>query len=185
MQYVFAQLPDDSPLATDAPMESFVAQPAVKSFAIGGSGSGVTFHEHHSAFTVLVFGKKRWMFFDVKANRDYANLDFANRNNLDMEKTNMDFLGSGPRRGDYRTDKDFRQYWSEHGWECTQEPGDLMYVPAGINHAVVNIGETVSIVSERCTYAQREDFRSECPPYAKNDGRFPSIPLGPDWINRS
>ena len=138
------------------------------------------FHEHHSAITVLVFGKKRWMFFDHKANR---NGDYAI--NLDMDETNMDFLGRGPRRGDYRTDDDFRKYWSEHGWECTQESGDLMYVPPGINHAVVNIGETVSIVSERCTPAQREDFRSECLPYTKNDGRLPSIPLGPDWIDGS
>ena len=36
----------------------------------------------------------------------------------------------------------------EHGHDCIQRPGELMFVPRRWIHMVMNIGDTVSVVSE-------------------------------------
>merc|ERR1711971_1001316 len=53
--------------------------------------------------------------------------------------------------GKYMHDQNFRKFWSQAGWECVQEPGEIMYIPWGYVHAVLNIGETIGIVGESCT----------------------------------
>lgn len=44
-----------------------------------------------------------------------------------------------------RKDAGFRKSWANIGWECVQEAGELMFVPPRLQHAVVNIGETVTV----------------------------------------
>jgi len=36
-----------------------------------------------------------------------------------------------------------------HGHDCIQRVGELLYVPRGWAHMVVNIGDTIAVVSER------------------------------------
>ena len=35
------------------------------------------------------------------------------------------------------------------GWDCVQRPGEMLWVPRLMLHTTINIGETLSVVSER------------------------------------
>lgn len=96
--------------------------------AIGGSGSGQSFHSHGEAFSALVWGRKRWFFVpasDAAPDVDgLTSLEFARR------------LPELRRRGAVVA-------------ECVQEKGSVMAIPAGVPHAVLNYGDTVSISVDR------------------------------------
>ena len=38
-----------------------------------------------------------------------------------------------------------QKVWEQHGWECTQRVGDVVAVPKGLMHGVVNIGEALAV----------------------------------------
>lgn len=53
-------------------------------------------------------------------------------------------------RNEYRKNNKVKNKWRKFGFECVQEPGEMMYVPDAMPHMVLNLGETVAIVGEWC-----------------------------------
>ena len=39
----------------------------------------------------------------------------------------------------------FQQKWAKSGYECVQNPGDILYVPQSMQHGTMNIDETVGM----------------------------------------
>jgi len=123
--------------------------------ALGGSRSGMLFHSHDLAWCALIYGRKRWFFFDDRTFR------------LPIWTSNYDMLAN-----EYVHRKDFRAWWGHKGWECVQEPGELMYIPPRLEHAVMNVGETIGIVGERCADLDDDDMESAfCKRRPRDEGR--------------
>jgi len=92
-------------------------------FYLGAAGSGSPWHAHEAAANSLVFGRKRW-FLRAPA---FALASTARARSLAAD------AGDG---GDGRT------------LECTQEAGDVLFVPEGWAHAVVNLRASVGFAVE-------------------------------------
>ena len=88
--------------------------------AMGGAAGfsdGNGFHNHGPALNLLLAGRKRWC-----------------------------FLGDGPPYPRCGTERWLEQQKGESQlWACTQEVGDIVWVPAGLGHAVLNDGECVAL----------------------------------------
>ena len=98
---------------------------------IGPPRSGTAFHSHNEAWTALAHGRKRWLFYPPEVSPPGG--------------------GSGP---------NFYPSFAITDWldqvlpllppeqrpiEAIQNAGDLMYVPEGWSHAVLNIDDTVAV----------------------------------------
>jgi len=167
--YIFHRLPDDDNSdSPDGQSKAFYEDIEVPkrlsgklwkkmTLALGGSSSGMLFHGHHVAWCALLYGRKRWFFLDQQ--------DTSGRFHLEADTTNHEFVSRI-----YREDTHFREYWRQAGWECVQEPGELVYIPAFVQHAVLNIGESIGIVGEKC---DRDRFanRPECAQPPINAGK--------------
>jgi len=44
----------------------------------------------------------------------------------------------------------FQSWWSRHGIECVQEAGEILWIPRLLQHAVLNMGETIGVTGEHC-----------------------------------
>ena len=83
-------------------------------------------HRHTSAWNGLVFGRKRWFLLPPSTVSQWTS----------DEKSIQRW---------YR----FRRPKYRHApFECVQRAGDLLYVPAGWLHGVINLQDTVAIVKE-------------------------------------
>jgi ribosomal protein L16 Arg81 hydroxylase len=95
-------------------------------FLLGSSSSGTSFHNHAEAWTGAVFGRKRWFLYPVETTPagghwpGYGQLDWYNQLYSSLE---------GGRRP----------------VECMQLPGDLMYLPDGWYHGVINIDDSLGL----------------------------------------
>lgn len=104
-------------------------------FAVGNAGSGLGFHTHPAAWNVVLHGSKWWVVVDAVnfAAADTAELAVG-RPTLRGQHTNwsrlMKLMDKGKLPG---------------AQECVQRPGDLVYVPPGYQHAVVNLGDTIAV----------------------------------------
>ena len=91
---------------------------------IGPAGSGVGLHEHSNAWNGLVFGRKRWVLLPP-------------------------FEHVGPTALPVT---DWLQLWyprqRDRAFECVQEAGELLYVPSGYMHAVLNLQPSVGVAVE-------------------------------------
>jgi len=94
-------------------------------FAVGASGSGIPFHHHTHAYNELLAGAKRWSFLPP-GDRD---LDEGVR-----------------RRGHLAWLREVLPGLPPGGvLECTQQPGDVIFVPEGWWHATLNLGEVLAV----------------------------------------
>lgn len=99
-------------------------------FALGPTGTGINFHAHKDGWNEVIHGRKRWLFYAPTSR--------------------------GPPRG-------FNQFESAAEWfdaeydqlapedmpeECMQHAGDVMYVPEGWLHAIINLGETMAVAGQ-------------------------------------
>jgi len=111
---------------------------------IGSDQQGLTFHRHNAAWNVVVFGTKRWILYDAQR---IENIDRLKRMTRDIvnpiQLSSPDWI-----RQLYPMEERQREIRS-YGHDCIQRAGDLLYVPRGWAHMVVNIGDTVAVVSER------------------------------------
>lgn len=112
--------------------------------AIGHDAQGLTFHRHDAAWNVVVFGTKRWILYDAERISNSARLksmtrDVRNPIQLDSANWIRNLYHKDDRKEEIRT----------HGHDCIQRAGDLMYVPRGWAHMVLNIGDTVAVLSLR------------------------------------
>ena len=112
---------------------------------IGRDQQGLTFHRHNAAWNVVVYGAKRWILYDVKRiGPDINRLKRMTRDvNRPIQLSTPDWI-----RKLYPKD-DRMDEIRNHGHDCVQRAGDLLYVPKGWAHMVINIGDTVAVVSER------------------------------------
>lgn len=108
---------------------------------IGPPRSGTAFHSHTEAWTALAHGRKRWLFYPPNQSPPAG--------------------GSGP---DTYPAFAITDWWdrirphlngpaSNRPIECVQEPGDLMYVPEGWHHAVINVEDVVGISFQNTSYS--------------------------------
>lgn len=92
---------------------------------VGGPGSGAPLHYHTDAWNALAFGRKHWWLLPPSAAAYSAvpPVEWAAHASEAFSR-----LG-GPLRP----------------FECVQEAGDVVYVPAGWAHAVLNTGRNVTV----------------------------------------
>jgi hypothetical protein len=120
-------------------------------FALGGSGSGLTFHRHADAFLSLVYGVKRWFLY-----RPGAEVAEGVEGEGGVNGRSMTASPSEGSEGHVLYQPEGVGQWlngtypslmkpgaaaSRKPLECVQLPNEVMYVPAGWHHAVLNIGE--------------------------------------------
>jgi hypothetical protein len=106
------------------PCETCVKELVALSFGIGNRGSGVQWHVHGPGFSEALFGRKHWVLYPDKPVFD------ANQTS---------------------------RYWMEHvynllspdklPYECTLDPGDLIYFPHQWYHATINLDPYTAFVS--------------------------------------
>jgi hypothetical protein len=113
--------------------------------SIGSDLQGLTFHNHPEAWNIVIFGKKRWILWDHARWKDNTTLqDCTTR---DWANNYLHVTGAEWIRRLYPDVA--RQYEiRNHGHDCIQHAGQMMFIPHKWMHMVVNIGDTVSVVSE-------------------------------------
>lgn len=114
------------------------------SISIGADMQGFGFHHHREAWNVVLFGAKRWILYDHARWHNNATRQRRFVRNWDNPK-----LVSTPEW--IRTLYPHPERQAElrgYGHDCVQCAGEMMFVPRRWLHAVTNIGDTVSIISE-------------------------------------
>jgi hypothetical protein len=86
------------------------------SFGIGNRGSGVQWHVHGPGFSEAVVGRKHWI---LQKERPVFHKDQTSRNWMEYTYTSIDA--------------------AERPYECTLDPGDLIYFPDMFWHATINL----------------------------------------------
>jgi hypothetical protein len=117
--------------------------------AIGADLQGLSFHWHGAAWNTVIFGKKRWILYDPKRwkdNEDEPGLQ--RRMALATDASWETILPSSEWIRQLLPDPWRQEELREHGMDCIQHAGTMMFVPRGWMHMVVNIGDTVSVISE-------------------------------------
>ena len=105
---------------------------AALAFGIGNMGSGVQWHTHGPGFSEALHGRKHWVMYPPEKRPTYDS-DYASRHW--MENHYMDLVEEGAERED------------ELPWECTLNPGDMVYFPDGWHHATINLDVYTAFVS--------------------------------------
>ena len=108
-----------------------------KFLLIGANGSGLSWHNHQQdAFNCVVQGRKLWYFYPPNINT----LAIDPKGYPDWWTNNT-----------YQSRKEFVEFVSprlkQRPLECTQESGDILFVPKLWFHMVINIGDPVVAVS--------------------------------------
>lgn len=113
--------------------------------SIGSDLQGLTFHHHREAWNVVIFGKKRWILWDHARWKDGPN-EMQWKLTRDWENE-AHVTGAEWLRRLY-PEPDRKREIREYGADCIQHAGEMMFVPHRWMHMVVNIGDTVSVISE-------------------------------------
>jgi hypothetical protein len=107
---------------------------------VGPSLSGTLPHHHRSAINALARGRKRWAIYAGRGPARTARLlDEGYRGYESGAQARDWFLRELPT---LRSRPDVRL------WELAQEPGDLVYIPGGYIHAIVNLEPVVGFGAE-------------------------------------
>jgi oxalate decarboxylase/phosphoglucose isomerase-like protein (cupin superfamily) len=130
-QYVFERLKQTSPLLHDVQVPD-VLDPDVTmiipqsfQFYLGPAESGSPMHIHQAAWNAQLFGRKRWFLMPPSA---------AYYTTIPAREWLVDFYP--------RDSVDYGML------ECTQESGDVVFVPPMWGHATLNLAESIGIASE-------------------------------------
>nr|KAG5690113.1 hypothetical protein BaRGS_010704 [Batillaria attramentaria] len=95
-------------------------------FFLGATGTGLEFHAHNDARNGVVFGMKRWFLYPVNRHppggMDINSMEWYEHIYLSQKLTEED-----------------------KPLECVQEAGEIIYIPEGYWHAVINIGDTIGM----------------------------------------
>jgi uncharacterized protein YaaW (UPF0174 family) len=101
-------------------------------FYLGPPGSGAQMHFHKDAINYLAFGEKEWILFAPERTH-YSTVPISDWVALHLPR--------------YLNSTKFQPYL------CTQQAGDLMYVPHGWGHAVLNLRTSIGVAIEFNTVA--------------------------------
>ena len=132
----------------------------VQYFTWGPPELGLPLHSHSAAFTTTVFGSKQWIFSNASTSKEdikQMNLYFTkllgdvNQGRVRGFDTRDLSSWPAPERGHPRLMRDFNtNAQTARRLRCaTTIAGDVIYVPDKWWHAVVNLEETVAIVSQK------------------------------------
>jgi hypothetical protein len=103
--------------------------------------AGTLPHIHGNAFNILQEGKKEWIFYDASKEHNpqgYEVLQDSNRR-----------YGIGSHAKDwFRKEVPRLPRKLDHVYRCEQQPGDIVFIPHGFCHAVLNHSEVMGIVFE-------------------------------------
>jgi len=121
--------------------------------AIGSDLQGLSFHHHGAAWNTVIFGKKRWIMYGPKRWQTFGSL----HGDVEDPERHRRVALAGPKHGILPTPEWIRKLYPDpfrqheihtYGHDCIQNAGEMMFVPRKWMHMVVNIGDTVSVVSE-------------------------------------
>ena len=156
-QYVFSAVPAASTLRGDAepdlPATLRGSAWRKASLALGGAGSGMSWHVHDAAFAALLAGRKRWLLFDPAALQDgmaarggERGVKAPNDSGIALRKLasrdgHLEVVNSST----YRQDAAFRAAWARFGWECVQREGELMCACTHARARMIPLRQEVSI----------------------------------------
>ena len=118
----------DSGAGTSMPM-MFEMRAAVRQFFLGERGGGAPAHPHSHAVNSLAWGTKRWRLWPPAGSY---------------------FAAASPWQ-DWEQKQEEEQEGGTQGaaaLECTQEAGDIVFVPASWGHAVLNVRDSVGMTVE-------------------------------------
>jgi oxalate decarboxylase/phosphoglucose isomerase-like protein (cupin superfamily) len=106
-------------------------------FFSGDAGTGALPHSHGDALNFMVYGKKKWILFDsstiVGARLELLYYDEYAKGSLWPQWYEAEYLN---------LKKTIQTI------ECTQESGDVVFVPYRYNHSVYNLSSTMGIIIE-------------------------------------
>lgn len=116
------------------------------SFGIGNRGSGVTWHTHGPGFSETIHGKKHWVLYPPsKKPPPYFHKDQSSRQWMEyVYSTNITKAKASPT--------------IQRPYECTLQPGDMLYFPTEWWHATINLDSYTVFVSTFTTEHNMEDF---------------------------
>lgn len=124
--------------------------------SIGNDLSGLSFHHHGPAWNVVIHGAKRWILWDHARFRNNETRQLRIVRPID----DSELEGRVPPevRGHVLSSPEWIKYLYDnperkeeiraHGHDCIQRAGEMMFVPRRWMHSVINIGDTVSVISE-------------------------------------
>ncbi|KAK7479236.1 hypothetical protein BaRGS_00029484, partial [Batillaria attramentaria] len=104
-------------------------------FFLGATGTGLEFHAHNDARNGVVFGMKRWFLYPDNRCPPGGIPKWYEHIYLSQKLTE-----------------------EEKPLECVQEAGEIIYIPEGYWHAVINIGDTIGmtlLAGKAVTVAQK------------------------------
>jgi len=117
--------------------------------SIGSDLQGLTFHHHREAWNTVIFGKKRWILWDHARWKGNNERQWRLTRDWDhkVSQNNEHITGAEWIRHLY-PEPDREYEIRNFGHDCIQHAGEMMFVPHRWMHMVVNIGDTVSVISE-------------------------------------
>ena len=110
--------------------------------SIGSDKQGLTFHLHDSAWNIVLFGAKRWILWDR------THLSSEEQTLFSRDKNNGEIMTAAEWIRTLDNHPERQEEIKKNGHDCIQHAGDLLFIPTMVSHLVVNIGDTVAIVSE-------------------------------------
>ena len=141
--------------------------------ALGAAGSGNTWHRHGDALNIVLAGSKQWWIHNTSTpiampiDDSHSTESHRHPNHMSNHRSNRppsrgsdrDSTRSTPTVMHQPGESGGRRRWPARPWatnamestwsptwSCTQHPGDVIYVPDGLPHAVLNTdGETLAL----------------------------------------
>ncbi|CAL1543347.1 unnamed protein product [Lymnaea stagnalis] len=101
-------------------------------FFLGSSMTGVVFHKHSDTWNGVVYGQKRWFLYPTNKSppggihHGYSLLDWVNNVYPNLPE-------------------------ADKPMECVQEAGEILYLPEGMYHATLNLGDTIALAIQKKT----------------------------------
>jgi len=108
------------------PCQTCTRELSALAFGIGGRGGGVQWHIHGPGFSQALHGRKHWVLYPPEKKPEY-DPDYTSRHWMEQVYTSLK--------------KEDLPY------ECTLNPGDLIYFPDHWHHATLNLDNYTAFVS--------------------------------------
>jgi len=108
------------------PCETCTSDLVALSFGIGNKGSGVQWHVHGPGFAEALWGRKHWILYPESQKPEF-HPNSTSRNWMEYAYTTLD--------------------QKSRPYECTLNPGDLIYFPTEWWHATINLDPYTSFIS--------------------------------------
>ncbi|KAL7581201.1 hypothetical protein ACA910_005986 [Epithemia clementina (nom. ined.)] len=109
------------------------------SFGIGNRGSGVQWHVHGPGFSEALHGRKHWLLYPPEQKPEKFHKDQSSRQWMEFVYPQVD----------------------PKPFECTLNPGDLIYFPDEWWHATINLDPYTASISTFTTEHHLDRFRDE------------------------